>query len=394
MSDEVIKSLLGNPLSSSSGLAGLLGTPGYNPNAPVLSPTDRMMRPTPQVGLPDSQLTALAQPTAIGKIRQGVTDAAQSVRGGLLDYATGPYASQRLSELGKSLMTPSKGRPLSFGERLVGGLEAGSKAEAEKRATDLANIISAQELAIARGKASEVKKGSYPSTYVTPDRKLIETYFNPVRGERLVQGTDEPIPVGSIRLSELDAPKYQDMINLEDQLDSEKSTMNAVAKYIQDVKTAPEGIDRTISNVKTKLYTLMRKEGLTEKDLATARGRARLQGLIGQFRVDVVGPGVMTEQDAIRILIALGGDMSAFTPKAITLELLNDIKNKSENRYQSKATRFNKLLKTAPETSTTRTVFDPIELGESSDEAPKGLPDSSSGATEEVTMDMLLQGSK
>ena len=108
----------------------------------------------------------------------------------------------------------------------------------------------------------------------------------------------------------------------------------------------------------------MNKEGLTEQDLATPRGMARLQGLIGQFRVDIVGPGVMTEQDAIRILIALGGNMSAFTPKSITKELLTDLRNKAANRYESKATRFNKLLDNSPETSTTRSVFNPIELEE------------------------------
>jgi hypothetical protein len=342
----LLQSRAANSVPNANRSAEIFATPGYNPSVPMPRPNV----PAPQTGL-------------LGRIGQGANSILGNIGDAYNKFTTGPYAKQRLSGIRES-MGARTARPMSYTERLSKGLNLGAEREQAQRKFDLEQLRKDQELKIQEANALNVKKGSYPSTYITPDRKLIETYFNPVLGQRLVQGTDEPVPTGSMRLSESDVPTYQDMIRLEDQLGLEKSTINSVDKYIQDVKTAPEGINRTISNVKTKLYALMSKEGLTEEDLATARGMARLQGLIGQFRVDVVGPGVMTEQDAIRILIALGGNMSAFTPKVITIQLLEDLKNKSKSRYETKATRFNKLLKAAPETSTVSSVFNPIESEE------------------------------
>ena len=342
----LLQSRAANSVPNANRSAGIFATPGYNPSVPMPRPNV----PAPRTGL-------------LGRIGQGANSILGNIGDAYSKFTSGPYASQRLSGIRES-MGARTDRPMSYSERLSKGLNLGAEREQAQRKLDLEQIRKEQELKIKEAAALNVKKGSYPSTYITPDKKLIETYFNPVLGQRLVQGTDEPVPTGSMRLSELDAPKYKDMITLEDQLGSEKSTMTAVDRYIQDIKTAGTGYKRIVSSVKSQIYSFMNKEGLTEEDLATPRGRARLQGLIGQFRVDIVGPGVMTEQDAVRILIALGGDMSAFTPDAITIKLLEELRDKSKNRYETKATRFNNLLKAAPTTSTVSSVFNPIELEE------------------------------
>jgi hypothetical protein len=54
---------------------------------------------------------------------------------------------------------------------------------------------------------------------------------------------------------------------------------------------------------------------------------------LGLFRVDIVGPGVLTEYDAGRVIEALGGDLNALQNKEKVFALLQQL-------YQDKMDRF------------------------------------------------------
>ena len=154
MNRKPVRSLLGSPSSNPRDLTSLLGIQSYNPNAQMPSPTDRMMRPTPQVGLPQSQLQQLAQPTLFGRVRQGVSDAGKGLKQGLLDFTTGPYSDERLRGLSSALLTPSAGRKKSFGERLMTGLESGAKLESDRKQQDFKNKLLQQEMDLQQKKLS------------------------------------------------------------------------------------------------------------------------------------------------------------------------------------------------------------------------------------------------
>lgn len=154
MNRKPVRSLLGSPSSNPRDLTSLLGIQSYNPNAQMPSPTDRMMRPTPQVGLPQSQLQQLAQPTLFGRVRQGVSGVGEGLKKGLLDFTTGPYSDERLRGLSSALLTPSAGRKKSFGERLITGLESGAKLESDKREKDFKNKMLQQEMDLQQKKLS------------------------------------------------------------------------------------------------------------------------------------------------------------------------------------------------------------------------------------------------
>jgi hypothetical protein len=53
--------------------------------------------------------------------------------------------------------------------------------------------------------------------------------------------------------------------------------------------------------------------------------KGQVQGLVGLFRTQIVGPGVVTEQDAQRIMSALGGDPSKLQNPVIVEQLLRDL---------------------------------------------------------------------
>jgi hypothetical protein len=154
MNRKPVRSLLGSPSSNPRDLTSLLGIQSYNPNAPMPSPTDRMMRPTPQVGLPESQLQQLAQPTLFGRVRQGVSGVGKGLKQGLLDFTTGPYSDERLRGLSSALLAPSAGRKKSFGERLMTGLESGAKLESDRKQQDFKNKMLQQEMDLQQKKLS------------------------------------------------------------------------------------------------------------------------------------------------------------------------------------------------------------------------------------------------
>ena len=74
---------------------------------------------------------------------------------------------------------------------------------------------------------------------------------------------------------------------------------------------------------------------LSKTELSNRLAQGKMQGLIGRFRIETVGGGVMTEQDALRIIANLGGDVNLLQNKEIVAQQLASLyedKVKSLNR--------------------------------------------------------------
>ena len=65
----------------------------------------------------------------------------------------------------------------------------------------------------------------------------------------------------------------------------------------------------------------------------------------------------MTEQDALRILDALGGDFDAFQNKQVVREIISDLKSDIFRGYQSDLNRYNSYVEGLPLGSVTKTTF-------------------------------------
>lgn len=66
-----------------------------------------------------------------------------------------------------------------------------------------------------------------------------------------------------------------------------------------------------------------------------------MQGLVGSNRLEIAGPGVLTEQDWQRILDALGGDVTLLQNPTIVFPLINDILSKKIERYNQQTEFYN-----------------------------------------------------
>jgi hypothetical protein len=92
---------------------------------------------------------------------------------------------------------------------------------------------------------------------------------------------------------------------------------------MENVDNGPVGMEKLATQFSSYLNTILGKNDLTPQELRQKVLEGDFQALIGANRIEVVGGGVMTEQDAIRIIKALGGDPADIStnPEAVITEM-------------------------------------------------------------------------
>ena len=93
--------------------------------------------------------------------------------------------------------------------------------------------------------------------------------------------------------------------------------------------------DRFVAGIKSLLASDDPRLQLSPEQLSQKLSESQLQGLLGASRLDVVGGGVMTEQDALRVLAALGGDINAMQNPAVVEARIKEIYDTRYKRYET-----------------------------------------------------------
>ncbi|MDQ2066747.1 lytic transglycosylase domain-containing protein [Xinfangfangia sp. CPCC 101601] len=113
--------------------------------------------------------------------------------------------------------------------------------------------------------------------------------------------------------------------------------MRTIERILPTIQSMDYGVDGFVEDLKINLKTLSGTVGLSEEEILRRAAQGDIQGLIGQARTEVVGPGVMTEADALRVLSALGGDAQGiFSNPQVATELLT-------TRYEGMARRYGQM---------------------------------------------------
>jgi len=287
----------------------------------------------------------LAQPLA-----QGVRDIPDVMRF---------YEAQRMAQPMMSY-DPADLRPVTpMG--VAGMLPTLRAAEQEAVQKPMLDALRAQaDLArAAQSRQSLAAQKTAPKTFLLPDGKsTVETYFDKISGQRLISGTNEPLPAGSLEFGPSDLPTFRNLSEFNKEVTDEEQKLIALDKYRNALKTAPDGLGRTIQAMNMILQALSANPEFKKGDLATGRARAMLQGLIGRYKDDIVGGGVMTEQDALRVIEALGGQVSAFNPSELQISLIDDYRENSQKKYDAALKRYNKAYEVTLPTMAGKTIFD------------------------------------
>ena len=163
------------------------------------------------------------------------------------------------------------------------------------------------------------------NTYnATWDKKSGKAFVN-IDGKRVpyapdMFGGDKSAQIstaGNISKSNLTANAFFDLRN---DLNTQENSLRKMADYLEGVQDVPSGMEKLAVKFGATINTILGDNDLTMDQLTQRINEGTFQSLIGANRLEVVGGGVMTEQDALRIISALGGDPANLTsnPEVIT----------------------------------------------------------------------------
>lgn len=191
-----------------------------------------------------------------------------------------------------------------------------------------------QQAAIAAARRPDVIGGQprmqQGNVFSLPDGKKVSAVFDPNRGQYGTVGNDgkfNPLPEGSrpTTASVGNPLSRSQYFKLKNDYRTEGTALTKMNKYFKTVGDANTGFAKLADQISAKVRTAFGSKTLTPEQLSSQVGEGQLQGLLGLFRTDIVGPGVMTEYDAERVLRALGGDFKLLQNPAVVKSLLQDI---------------------------------------------------------------------
>ena len=179
--------------------------------------------------------------------------------------------------------------------------------------------------------------------------KIFEGTLDRQTGDRFIAGPDrKPIPDGATPLNESMTgqiyPKRAEMVKLQEDLVEDIKSFKMFEEYMGDINNAPVGLKRLSSQLTAYYKTLFQKHAdennLSPSEVALQLARGGLQGLLGRSRIEVVGGGVMTEQDARRVIEYLGGDVSALQNPQRVREAIRRIFRNKLKTFKPKLQRY------------------------------------------------------
>jgi hypothetical protein len=151
-----------------------------------------------------------------------------------------------------------------------------------------------------------------------------------------------PATQGSFTKSILPITDFQKLTR---ELTEDEISLDKYSKYINAVGGARQGIDMLSDQISKATKTLFNNGKLTQEQLSTAMAKNQLQGLIGAMRLSTVGGGVMTEKDAERVIMRLGGDVNLLQNKEEVRRAIADAYAEKYKRYQVSLNLYNNSVK-------------------------------------------------
>lgn len=231
---------------------------------------------------------------------------------------------------------PQVSKPVSTGQVIGAGLtgfldQFNARDRAEKLAT------ASKKSLVARGPV--VRKGT--------NEYMGEGVFNPETGQMMLTQPDgtlipmpadaEPSTKNALSIEKLSGPQ---MVKLAGDLRSSENTLNKLTTYLQTQGGTNQGFRRMGDELIANLKTFFGTNNLTPEQLNQLIVKGQSQAILGGMRVATVGPGVMTEQDAARVLAAIGGNPDALQNPQVMGQL---IQNAFEYQYNLYEQQYNDL---------------------------------------------------
>ena len=127
----------------------------------------------------------------------------------------------------------------------------------------------------------------------------------------------------------------------ETKMREEEQSLDKLINYMGNLRKTPQGFELMATRAQNAINTFLSEKKISPDQLALGLAEGKFQGLIGRFRVETVGPGVMTEFDAARIIAALGGEPGALQNKFRAAAIMKDIFKSKYQLYLDAARKYN-----------------------------------------------------
>tara|TARA_R110002126_G_scaffold596_2_gene3685 strand:- start:546 stop:1976 length:1431 start_codon:yes stop_codon:yes gene_type:complete len=155
----------------------------------------------------------------------------------------------------------------------------------------------------------------------------------------------------------------------------EEQALNRMNDYMGTVGDMNVGYKNLADQVSSSIKTIFDTGEYTPEEISRQVAEGQLNGLLGLFRTDIVGPGVMTEPDARRIVAALGGNIGLLTNPQVVEPLLRQI-------YEDKRVRADLLRQEVERNAPTYGYLMPAPLAPSALVAPAPAQGGAPGASD------------
>lgn len=220
--------------------------------------------------------------------------------------------------------------------------------------------------------ADSNKKYQQSSPVIGPDGKIYTTRFDPSEGTQYLSPEGWKPVTAELRPASGGgaAPTANQYLKWQTELNTTERALRQMNRFFDTLGGTSQGISRWADLVSTNFKTLTNSGKLDPKELNLRVSEGELQGLLGLFREDVVGPGVMTEFDARRVILRLGGDINALQNKENVRELLTSIYEEKKHSADLLRENVNRYAGTFNITTKAPSAPDTLE-NESGKEKPK-----------------------
>jgi len=182
-----------------------------------------------------------------------------------------------------------------------------------------------------------------------PDGTVVKTYFDPNNQGYFYQdasGNAVPVPANAqpttVSAESRALLSVKDFNNLENAIKQEEGSLRALESYYNTSEGTRQGIGGLVDKLSASLLTLLGNENLSDEQLGTFVREGQLQGLIGRVRTDILGPGVLTNQDAARIMEFLGGDSLLLRNKERVRQAIGAVMAEKYDRYNILVNQYNR----------------------------------------------------
>ena len=130
------------------------------------------------------------------------------------------------------------------------------------------------------------------------------------------------------------------MSDLDIALQQDENSLISFVNYLGAVGDTNTGVARIADNFIARIKNMVGGE-LTQEQFNLLLASAELPALIAQSRVELAGPGVLTDQDFIRLLETIGGDVNAYQNPQIVKDRISDLISKKYSTYKRNVDIYN-----------------------------------------------------